>query len=125
MTFLEYKTREGDIINSHHNGSITRDVMYKLLEDNRKAYNECQDRRERNRPTSTFPNWTSRAEEALAKMKAKQAKVGGWAKARISEDGENVLIVKGSLLLATLSILEARLLAAQILSLTNPKIKRS
>lgn len=99
--------------------------MYKMLEDNRKAYNECQDRRERNRPTSTFPNWTNRAEEALAKMKAKQAKVGGWAKARISEDGENVLIVKGSLLLATLSILEARLLAAQILSLTNPKIKRS
>lgn len=99
--------------------------MYKLLEDNRKAYNECQDRRERNRPTSTFPNWTNRAEEALAKMKAKQAKVGGRAKARISEDGGNVLIVKGSLLLATLSILEARLLAAQILSLTNPKIKRS
>lgn len=95
--------------------------MYKLLEDNRKAYNECQDRREHNRPTSTFPDWTNRAEEALAKMKAKQAKVGGWAKARISEDGENVLIVKGSLLLATLSILEARLLAAQILSLTNPK----
>lgn len=99
--------------------------MYKMLEDNRKAYNECQDRREQNRPTSTFPNWTSRAEEALAKMKAKQAKVRGWAKARISEDGENVLIVKGPLLLSTLSILEARLLAAQILSLTNPKIKRS
>lgn len=95
--------------------------MYKMLEDNRKAYNECQDRRERNRPASTFPNWTNRAEEAIAKMKAKQAKVGGWAKARISEDGESVPIVKGSLLLATLSILEARLLAAQILSLTNPK----
>lgn len=98
--------------------------MYKMLEDNRKAYNECQERRERNRQTSTFPNWTNRAEEALAKMKAKQAKVGGWAKARISEDGENVLIVKGPLLLSTLSILEARLLAAQILSLTNKQRRK-
>lgn len=98
--------------------------MYKMLEDNRKAYNECQDRREHNRPTSTFPNWTNRAEEAPAKMKAKQAKVKGWAKARISEDGENVLIVKGSLLLDTLSILEARLLAAQILSLANKQRRK-
>lgn len=98
--------------------------MYKMLEDNRKAYNECQDRREQNRPTSTFPNRTNRAEEALAEMKAKQAKVGGWAKARISEDGENVLIVKGSILLGTLSISEARLLAAQILSITNKQRRK-
>lgn len=98
--------------------------MYRMLEDNRKAYNECQDRREHNRPTSTFPNWTDRAGGLPAKMRAKQAKVGGWAKARISEDGENVLIVRGSLLLAALSILEARLLAAQILSLTNKQRRK-
>ena len=98
--------------------------MYKMLEDNRKSYNECHERRERNRPASTFQNWTNRAEEALAKMKAKQTKVGGWAKARISEDGENVLIVKGSILLGTLSILEARLLAAQILSITNKQRRK-
>ena len=45
MTFLEYKKKEENIINSFWNGSITRRTMYMLLEDNRKAYNEWQEYR--------------------------------------------------------------------------------
>lgn len=64
MTFLEYKTREGDIINSHHNGSITRDTMYKLLEDNRKTYNEWQEYRMNSIGTASMKARLDRAEAA-------------------------------------------------------------
>ena len=45
MTFLEYKNKEEKILDSYRNRSITRKVMYMLLEDNRKAYNEWQEYR--------------------------------------------------------------------------------
>lgn len=167
MTFLEYKDKETDILNAHANGSITRDTMYKMLEDNRKAYNEWQECR-RN-PIDVTPMWErmeqlkrdltgvidvtpmkgqpermehpdrmgvidvtsmkeqlDRVDEAQKRMRARRDEIANqWAKA-YTEDGK-IKVRKGrtGLPLVDMSVLEARLLAAQILSLTNPKIKRS
>lgn len=167
MTFLEYKEREADIIMFHANGNITRDTMYKLLEDNRKVYNEWQEYR-RN-PTDVTPMWErmeqlkrdttgvidatpmkeqlkrmehpdrtgvidvtsmkeqlERMDEAQKRMRARRDEIANqWAKAYV-EDGK-IKVRKGcaGLPLVDMTVLEARLLAAQILSLTNPKKKRS
>lgn len=166
MTFLEYKDKEEKILNAHRNGRITRDTMYMLLEDNRKAYNEWQEYR-RN-PIDVTSMWErmeqlkrdmtgvidvtpmkeqlehlkrdmtgaidvtsmkeqlDRMEEAQKRMRARRDEIANqWAKA-YSEDGK-IKVRKGraGLPLVDMSVLEARLLAAQILSLTNPKIKRS
>lgn len=66
-----------------------------------------------------------RMEEAQKRMRARRDEIANqWAKA-YSEDGK-IKVRKGraGLPLVDMSVLEARLLAAQILSLTNPKIKR-
>lgn len=166
MTFLKYKDKETDILNALANGSITRDTMYKMLEDNRKAYNEWQECR-RN-PIDVTPMWErmeqlkrdltgvidvtpmkgqlehlkrdmtgaidvtsmkeqlDRMDEAQKRMRARRDEIANqWAKA-YTEDGK-IKVRRGctGLPLVDMTVLEARLLAAQILSLTNPKIKRS
>lgn len=67
-----------------------------------------------------------RMDEAQKRMRARRDEIANqWAKA-YTEDGK-IKVRKGraGLPLVDMSVLEARLLAAQILSLTNPKIKRS
>ena len=129
MTFLEYKMREGDIINSHRNGRITRDTMYKMLEDNRKAYNEWQEYRMYGMHSlhpPTAKESLERAEAAQKSMRERRNEIADtWTKA-YAEDGK-IKVRKGcaGLPLVDMTVLEARLLAAQILSLTNPKKKRS
>ena len=166
MTFLEYKDKEEKILDSCRCGSITREVMYMLLEDNRKAYNERQEYR-RN-PIDVTSMWKrmeqlkqdmtgvidvtpmkeqlermehpdrtgvtdvtsmkeqlDRMDEAQKRMRARRDEVANqWAKA-YAEDGK-IKVRKGcaGLPLVEMTVLEARLLAAQILSVTNPKRKR-
>lgn len=167
MTFLEYKDKEEKILDSYRSGSITRKAMYRLLEDNRKAYNERQEYR-RN-PIDVTSMWErmeqlkrdmtgvidvtpmkeqlermehpdrtgvidvtsmkerlDRMEEARKRMRARRDEIANqWAKA-YAEDGK-IKVKKGctGLPLVDMTVLEARLLASQILSLTNPKKKRS
>ena len=126
MTFLEYKDKEASILNAYDNGSITRKVMYRLLEDNRKAYNEWQDYRTNHIDVTSMKEQLDRMEEAQKRMRARRDEIANqWAKA-YAEDGK-IKVRKGctGLPLVDMTVLEARLLAAQILSLTNPKIKRS
>lgn len=126
MTFLEYKKKEENIINSFWNGSITRRTMYMLLEDNRKAYNEWQEYRRNPIEVTSMKEQLDRMEEAQKRMQARRDEIANqWAKA-YSEDGK-IKVRKGctGLPLVDMTVLEARLLAAQILSLTNPKKKRS
>lgn len=126
MTFLEYKDKEASILNAHANGSITRKVMYMLLEDNRKAYNEWQEYRRNPIDVTSMKEQLDRMEEAQKRMRARRDEIANqWAKA-YSEDGK-IKVGKGctGLPLVDMTVLEARLLAAQILSLTNPKKKRS
>jgi hypothetical protein len=126
MTFMEYKNREGNIINSFWNGSITRKVMYRLLEDNRKAYNEWQEYRRNPIDITSMKEQLERMDEAQKRMRARRDEIANqWAKA-YAEDGK-IKVRKGltGLPLVDMTVLEARLLAAQILSLTNPKKKRS
>ena len=80
---------------------------------------------ESNNPTSTFDNWTERAEEATRKMKERMHEIRTkWAHACI--DGDKVKIKKGpsGLPLAEMSVLEARLLANEILSITNKQRRK-
>lgn len=126
MTFLEYKGKEGKILKAHANGSITRNVMYMLLEDNRKAYNEWQEYRRNPTDVTSMKEQLDRMEEAQKRMRARRDEIANqWAKA-YAEDGK-IKVRKGctGLPLVDMTVLEARLLAAQILSLTNPKKKRS
>ena len=145
MTFLEYKDKEEKILDSYRKGSITRKAMYMLLEDNRKAYNEWQEYRRgvidatpmRERmeqlkrdmtgaiDVTSMKEQLDRMDEAQKRMRARRDEIANqWAKA-YTEDGK-IKVKKGctGLPLVDMSVLEARLLAAQILSLTNPKIKR-
>ena len=126
MTFLEYKDREAEIFNARANGSITRDTMYKLLEDNRKMYNEWQEYRSKSIDTASMKEQLDRMEEAQKRTRAHRDEIANqWAKA-YAEDGKiKVRKEHTGLPLLSMSVLEARLLAAQILSLTNPKKKRS
>lgn len=126
MTFLEYKNKEASILDSYRCGSITRKVMYMLLEDNRKAYNEWQEYRRNPVDVTSMKEQLDRMEEAQKRMRARRDEIANqWAKA-YAEDGK-VKVRKGctGLPLIDMTVLEARLLAAQILSLTNPKKKRS
>lgn len=126
MTFLEYKDREAEIFDARANGSITRDAMYELLEDNRKVYNEWQEYRSKSIDTASMKEQLDRMEEAQKRMRARRDEIANlWAKA-YAEDGK-IKVRKGctGLPLVGMTVLEARLLAAQILSLTNPKKKRS
>ena len=126
MTFLEYKDKEEKILNAYRGGSITRKVMYVLLEDNRKAYNEWQEYRRGIIDVTSMKEQLERMDEAQKRMRARRDEIANhWAKA-YTEDGK-IKVRKGcaGLPLVDMTVLEARLLAAQILSLTNPKKKRS
>lgn len=126
MTFLEYKDKEEKILNAHDKGSITRKVMYMLLEDNRKAYNEWREYRRNRIDVISIKEQLERMDEAQERMRARRDEIANlWAKA-YTEDGK-IKVRKGcaGLPLVEMTVLEARLLAAQILSLTNPKKKRS
>lgn len=110
MTYQEYNDRLNDIVNAYNNGEMNLpDMQSKLDRDYESTY-----------PVSTFPDWSKRAEEALAKMKETHRKVKEeWAHACL--DGGRVKVKKGThgLLFVDMSILEARLLANEILSITN------
>lgn len=126
MTFLEYKDKEEKILDAYDKGSITRKVMYRLLEDNRKAYNEWREYRKNHIDVTSMKEQLERMDEAQKRMRARRDEIANqWAKAYV-EDGK-IKVRKGcaGLPLVDMTVLEARLLAAQILSLTNPKKKRS
>ena len=126
MTFMEYKNKEEKILDSYRKGSITRKVMYMLLEDNRKVYNEWQEYRRNPIDVTSMKEQLERMDEAQKRMRARRDEIANqWAKA-YAEDGK-IKVRKGcaGLPLVDMTVLEARLLAAQILSLTNPKKKRS
>lgn len=126
MSFLEYKNKEEKILDSYRNGRITRKVMYMLLEDNRRAYNEWQEYRRDPIDATSMKEQLERMDEAQKRMRARRDEIANqWAKA-YTEDGK-IKVRKGctGLPLLSMPVLEARLLAAQILSLTNPEIKRS
>lgn len=125
MSFLEYKNKEEKILDSYRGGKITRKVMYMLLEDNRKAYTEWQEYRRNPIGVTSMKEQLDRMDEAQKRMRARRDEIANqWAKA-YAEDGK-IKVRKGctGLPLVDMTVLEARLLAAQILSLTNPKKKR-
>lgn len=118
MTHLEYSDRQRAIVYAYDNGELTLPDMHEALANLDKEY-------ENNLPTSTFPNWTKRAEEAIAKMKETHRKVKKeWAHAHVY--GDKVTIRKGpsGLPLVNMSVLEARLLASEILSITNKQRRK-
>lgn len=113
MTYQEYNDRRNDIVNAYNNGDMNLpDLQYGLAKLDRDY--------ESNFPTYTVSDWSKRAEEALAKIKETYRKIKQeWAHACL--DGGRVKVKKGAqgLLLVDMSILEARLLANEILSITN------
>lgn len=116
MTYQEYNDRRNDIVNAYNNGEMNLPDMQSKLAKLDREY-------ESSHPTSTFDNWKERAEEALAKMKETHRKVKEeWAHAYIYDD--KVKIRNGKMILATMSVLEARLLANEILSITNKQRRK-
>lgn len=118
MTYQEYNDRRNDIVNAYNNGEMNLpDLQYELAKLDRDY--------ESTYPVSTFPDWSKRVEEALAKMKETHRKVKEeWAHAYI--DGDKVKVKKGpsGLQLVEMSVLEARLLANEILSITNKQRRK-
>lgn len=116
MTYQEYNDRRNDIVNAYNNGEMNLpDLQYGLSKLDRDYENTY--------PVSTSPDWSKRAEEALAKMKETHRKVkNDWAHAYIYDD--KVKIRNGKMILATMSVLEARLLANEILSITNKQRRK-
>lgn len=118
MTYQEYNDRRNDIVNAYNNGEMNLpDLQYGLAKLDRDY--------ESNYPGSTSPDWSKRAEEALAKMKETHRKVKKeWAHAYL--DGDTVRVKKSTtgIPLASMSILEARLLANEILSITNKQRRK-
>ena len=118
MTYQEYNDRRNDIVNAYNNGEMNPpDLQYELAKLDRDY--------ESNFPTTTVPDWSKRAEEALAKMKETHRKIKQeWAHACL--DGDKVRVKKGShgLLLLDMSVLEARLLANEILSIANKQRRK-
>lgn len=68
MTYQEYNDRRNDIVNAYNNGEMNLPDMQCDLAKLDRDY-------ESNFPTSKFPDWSKRAEEALAKMKETHRKV--------------------------------------------------
>ena len=144
MTYREYNDRRNDIVNAYNNGDVNlpdmqsklsrldREYESQTVEDyealQRKIAKDRADKLselESNRPTSTFDNWTERAEEATRKMKERMHEIRTkWAHAYIY--GDKVKIKKGQygLPLVEMSVLEARLLANEILSITNKQRRK-
>lgn len=118
MTYQEYNDRLNDIVNAYNNGEMNLPDMQSKLAKLDRDYDSTY-------PVSAFPDGSKRAEEALAKMKETHRKVKQeWAHACL--DGGRVKVKKGThgLLLADMSILEARLLANEILSITNKQRRK-
>lgn len=118
MTYQEYNDRQDDIVNAYNNGEMNLpDLQYglaKLDRDYESTY-----------PVPASPDWSKRAEEALARMRETHRKVKEeWAHAYV--DGDKVKVKKGShgRLLLDMSVLEARLLANEILSITNKQRRK-
>lgn len=147
MTYREYDYRRNDILNAYHNGELTLPDMQSKLDELNREYEgqEAEDYEalqrkiakdradklselselESSRPASTFDNWMERAEEATRKMKERMHEIRTkWAHAYI--DGDKVKIKKGpsGLPLVEMSVLEARLLANEILSITNKQRRK-
>lgn len=129
MTYQEYNDRRNDIVNAYNNGEMNLpDLQYELAKLD-KEY-DCANTLSEYRyvgglPDYSSPDWTKRAEEAIAKMKETHRKVKkDWAHAYV--DGDRVKIKKGpsGLPLVDMSILEARLLASEILSITNKQRRK-
>ena len=118
MTYQEYDDRQDDIVHAYNNGEVNLpDLQYGLAKLDREY--------ESSHPTSTFDNWVVRAEEATRKMKERMHEIRTkWAHAYI--DGDKVKIKKGpsGLPLVEMSVLEARLLANEILSITNKQRRK-
>lgn len=118
MTYQEYNDRRNAIVNAYNNGDMNLPDMQCDLAKLEREYDASY-------PTSKFPDWQKRAEEAIAKMKETHRKVKQeWAHACL--DGDKVKVKKGShgLLLLDMSVLEARLLANEILSITNKQRRK-
>ena len=118
MLYQEYDDRQNDMVNAFNNGEMNLPDMQSKLADLNREY-------ESNHPTSTFDNWVERAEEATQKMKERIHEIRTkWAHAYI--DGDKVKIKKGpsGLPLVEMSVLEARLLANEILSITNKQRRK-
>ena len=116
MTYQEYNDRRNDIVNAYNNGEMNLPDMQSKLAKLDRDY-------ESNFPTYTVSDWSKRAEEDLAKMKETHRKVKEeWAHAYIYDD--KVKIRNGKMILATMSVLEARLLANEILSITNKQRRK-
>ena len=144
MEYQEYDIRRNAIVDAYSNGLIdwpcTNEKLAELdreyedqsVEDyealQRKIAKDRADKLselENSRPTSTFDNWRDRAEEATRKMKERMHEIRTkWAHAYI--DGDKVKVKKGpsGLPLVEMSVLEARLLANEILSITNKQRRK-
>lgn len=118
MTYQEYNDRLNDVVNAYSNGEMNLPDMQSKLADLNREYESTY-------PVSTSPDWSKRAEEALAKMKERMHEIRTkWAHAYIY--GDKVKIKKGQygLPLVEMSVLEARLLANEILSITNKQRRK-
>lgn len=118
MTYREYDDRRNDIVYAYNNGEMNLPDLQSKLDELNREY-------ESSSPTSTFDNWMERAEEATRKMKERMHEIRTkWAHAYI--DGDKVKIKKGpsGLPLVDMSVLEARLLANEILSITNKQRRK-
>ena len=118
MTYQEYTNRQDDIVNAYNNGEMNLpDLQYGLAKLDRDY--------ESNFPTYTVSDWSKRAEEALAKMKETHRKVKQeWAHAYMDDDKVKVKKGPTGLPLVSMSVLEARLLANEILSITNKQRRK-
>ena len=121
MTYREYNDRKNAILSAYLEGRIDPPDMRSKLAELDKEFKEL----ENSRPASTFDNWTERAEEATRKMKERMHEIRTkWAHAYIY--GDKVKIKKGQygLPLVEMSVLEARLLANEILSITDKQRRK-
>lgn len=129
MTYQEYNDRRDYIIYAYNNRELNLLDMQDALANLDKEY-DCANTLSEYRYVGGLPDysssdWTKRAEEAIAKMKETHRKVKkDWAHAYV--DGDRVKIKKGpsGLPLVDMSILEARLLASEILSITNKQRRK-
>lgn len=121
MTYQEYNDMKGAILSAYLEGRIDPPDMRSKLAELDKEFKEL----ENSRPASTFDNWTERAEEATRKMKERMHEIRTkWAHACL--DGDKVKVKKGQygLPLVEMSVLEARLLANEILSIANKQRRK-
>ena len=117
----DYEARQRKIVKEYEDGEISYEHSIHKLSELDKEFKELAS----SRPASTFDNWVERAEEATRKMKERMHEIRTkWVHAYI--DGDKVKIKKGpsGLPLVEMSVLEARLLANEILSITNKQRRK-